>query len=303
VRLSARKVLALLAAWLPAAPAHSADAVLAILSERGGAYTEVAEAVRQELPEGARLLESGIDGAAAEAATAKLAVAVGAQACAAAARAAGPPLLCTLVPRSAFERAIAGAKGRGQPASAVLLDQPPARQMALVRLLLPPGSSVALLLGPESSAAEGALAAAAARHGLRALVARTDGGDLPAALQRLLDGRGDALLAVPDPRVFNPGTVQNILRATMRGGVPVVAFSPAYVGAGALAALHSTPRQLGRQAGRLARDFLGGRALPAPQPPAEFTVSLNGEVARALGLAMPDEKTLAARLQKLEPPQ
>ena len=91
-----------------------------------------------------------------------------------------------------------------------------------------------------------------------------------AALKPVLDD-AEVLLAVADPEVYNGTTVSNILLATYRAQLPVVAFSPAYVNAGALLALYSTPRQIGTQAAGLARQLqLGGPTVAASQYPVEF---------------------------------
>jgi len=290
--------------WLVAAPSGAAETVAIVLSEPGGAYAEVAEALRRELPAGIAASEMQEVPPADPSVRPRLTVAIGTRACGAVARAAGAPAVCVLIPRAAFERITGDPATRNRTLTALYLDQPAARQMALVRQVLPKADTVAMLFGPESAASESPLAAAATRQGLKPAQARTTGpDDLYPALQRLLEGEGDALLAVPDPQVFNASTVQNILRAAIRARIPLFAFSPAYVRAGALAAVYSTPQQAGRQAGALAREVLGGRALPAPLYPTEFTVTVNTQVARSLGLDVADGETLAGRLRLQEKPQ
>jgi ABC-type uncharacterized transport system substrate-binding protein len=79
----------------------------------------------------------------------------------------------------------------------------------------------------------------------------------------------------------------------------VLGFSPAYVRAGALVSLHSTPAQVGIQAASLARSVLNGQS-PAPsQYPADFTVEVNTHVARSLGLEL-DAAALTKQLRQLE---
>jgi len=287
----------MLLAMVPAV-ARAADSVAISLSEPGGAYADVAAALRAALPSGVAVVQGGPVPDMTE--RPRLAVAVGVGACAQVARQGGAPALCALVPKAAFEAIAADPQTRRTGLSALYLDQPPGRQMALVRLVLPRVESLSMLLGPDSAASEPAFASAAARHGLRTAFARASGPeDLYPALQRLLEG-GEALLALPDARVFNAGTAQNILRAAIRARVPMFAFSPAYVRAGALAAVHTTPQQVGRHAGMLAREFLAGRPLPAAQYPSEFTVTANVQVARSLGLDLPAEDELAARLRATE---
>ena len=118
-------------------------------------------------------------------------------------------------------------------------------------------------------------------------------------LQQVLSG-SDVFLALADPLVFNSNSIQNILLTTFRAQVPVVAFSPAYVRAGALLALHATPEQAGRQAAGLVLEAL--RGLPLPERPVEsndFEVSVNEHVARVFGLQL-DAKALRLALRRAE---
>jgi ABC-type uncharacterized transport system substrate-binding protein len=123
-------------------------------------------------------------------------------------------------------------------------------------------------------------------------------GSLFAGLKAALDD-ADVLLAVADPQVFNSGTVANILLATYRARIPVLAFSPAYVKAGALLSLHTAPDQIGVQTAGIVRGILLGGAVPAAQYPLDFRVSVNVHVARSLGLTL-DEVALSDRLHRLE---
>lgn len=301
-----RRIAILLSLWLSAcAPpaAVAADAVAFVLSERGGAYAQVAEAMRSELygvadvteqlaGEIEPLLRSAL----------RAVVAVGTDACRSFAQnsLSAPFSMCVLLPKIAYDRIAEGARARGKALSAVLLDQPMARQMALIRLTLPERRRIAVLLGPETDALGTALTASAAAQGLRLSLGRIELPDeLAGALQRILVD-ADALLAVPDSVVFNSHTIQNILRTAFKNRVPLIAFSPAYVRAGALLAVYSTPQQIGRQAGRSLRSALAGRAMPAQQHPEEFEVSVNPHVARSLGIDLDDEATLAERLRKME---
>src|SRR5690606_2078968 len=218
-----------------------ADSVALVLGEPGGAYVEAAEALRRELPPGTDVAQSypGTGGAAA--AAPRLVIAIGPNACAEAVRAGGAPLPCALLPRATYDAMAAPIRGR-RPATAAVRDQPPAREMAFIRLALPQATRVAMLVGPESAPAHAAFAAAAAQNRLQAgfeYVARPDA--LYPALQRLLAAGSHVLLTVPDVSIYNAATVQNILRTALRARVPVIAYAGAYVAAGALAAVHSTP--------------------------------------------------------------
>ncbi len=273
-------------------------AVWVALSEPGGAYAEAAEAVRSELQRGGhvdilvRPWRELVGGS--PAATPRVIVTVGLGALRgmieADARAA---LLAILVPRAAYAKLVETHGRARAAASAIWLDQPLARQFALLRLTLPARNRIGMLLGPDSRGLEPELTRAAAEHGLELVVGRVGAPDqLSGATQRVLE-EADVLMALPDGQVYNGATIQNILMAAYRQRVPLIGFSPAYVRAGALLSLYSTPAQAGVQAAEVVRGVLGGRSLPPPQGPRAFVIGVNADVARSLGIAI--EEDAAAR--------
>ena len=316
-RLSLVRVLALwfgLALLLTAAtPARAAEpVVVVVISERSASYLEAAEVLVRELERGAPerggvargdiALMTSNEYAAAPGLAPRLFIAVGAGASSVlAARESRVPQIATLLPAASFEQ-IMQATGRKPSAvfSAVYLSQPLARQFDLIRLALPEARRVGVLLGSDSLAQVPALQAAALSRGLELASAVVGPGETAyAALQKVLED-ADLLLAVPSPQVYNSSSIQNILLSSYRARVPFVGFSPSYVQAGAVFAVHSTPAMVSRQAAVMARDLLMGRGLPgAPQHPQEFNVSVNEQVARSLGLKL-DALVLTDRLRQLE---
>lgn len=231
-----------------------------------------------------------------------LVITVGVEAAEVAARSAVPaPILCTLIPLPRYEalRArLAQQDVNARRVSAIYLDQAPERQMQLIKSIMPDSRIVATVLGPISRSHELALGSAAKQAGLslrRAII--DDERDLFRALSDSLDG-ADVLLAVPDPWVFNQHTAQNILLESYRRRVPLVGYSQAYVDAGAVVAVYSTPEQIGLQAGQVVRSIPreGAWRLPKPSYPKYFTVQGNPRVARSLGLQLPSDRILQRRL-------
>jgi putative ABC transport system substrate-binding protein len=107
------------------------------------------------------------------------------------------------------------------------------------------------------------------------------------------------LLAIPDTAIYNGGSIQNVLLASYRQRVPLIGFSPAYVRAGAMLALYSTPTQIGSQTARTARALLADAPVQALQSPVEFVVNVNVNVARSLGFRL-SEDALRLQLQNRE---
>lgn len=270
------------------------DATQALAAElvRGGVSPE--DVMRLSVPEWAAQSEPALQ--------ARIYVALGTQATVALAGGhVSAPVLAALLPRSSFERALRSNALKASPAfTAIYLDQSLKRQLALIRLALPQAKTVGVLWGPDSWLTASALRVQAVSAGLSLNEAGLDGKlNLFLDLQKVLDD-SDVILALADPQVFNSNTIQNILLTTFRAQVPMVAFSPAYVRAGALLALHTTPEQVGRQSAALVLAALRDKPLPAlPVPTNDFEVSVNVHVARALNLTL-DGQALRQALRQLE---
>lgn len=278
--------------------------IAVVLSDSGGAYEEVADEIRRQLEPAVKVSvhnTAGVDGLSGE--KPQYLVAVGAKAALAVAN--SPlriPLLVTLVPRTAYERLAVERKRDGQTGSmsAVLLDQPFSRQLDLIRLAMPGAKRIGLLMGPETQPRYQAMQSTALERQLRlnALQVERESEIFP-ALQKLLH-ESDLILAMPEPSIFNAGTIQMILLSTYRQRLPLVGFSAAYTRAGAVMSLFSTPQQIGRQAADMLRAAMAGGRLPPPQPPNDYLVSINPHVARSLGITLESEQQLLQRLKSLE---
>lgn len=286
--------------------ASARAAVWIAVSEGSTDYGVVAEAVRAGLMRGEAQPEVSIrpwtEVAQGIPPQVKLLVTVGSPAFAGLAEASADgrlgrtPVVATLLPRTVLEAKRRKLTG---PVTAIVLDQPAARQMALLRYAFPHQRRVGALLGPESEVRQAALEKAAAEQGLQLNVYKVAGeAELYPALRRALE-ENDLLLAVPDAAVYNGGSIQNVLLASYRQRIPLIGFSPAYVRAGAMLALYSSLPQIGSQTARAVRSLLAESAVPPLQHPAEFIVSVNVNVARSLGFRL-SEDALRLQLQNRE---
>ncbi|OYU43768.1 MAG: hypothetical protein CFE44_16580 [Burkholderiales bacterium PBB4] len=294
----------LLAGCLAGWGAAQAATVALVLSDKSAGYTEVARTITSELErsglaasEIVQLAESELQAKDASVPAVKVFVSIGSEAFKRVlAQDARTAVVAVLLPRSGFDRVLKDANRRALGnVSAVVLDQPFARRVELLRLALPDAKHVGVLMGPESVASQTALGQALQARGLvmeGALVA--DSGALFTSLKSVLE-QADVLMAVADPVVYSSSTIANILLTTYRAGIPMLAFSPAYVKAGALLALYATPHQLGVQAAGLARQALQGSPSSGVQFPADFEIAVNEHVARSMGLKI-DAKTLTEKL-------
>lgn len=299
----------LLLAWVGTGMAAE-KTVLVLLSKEQPEYQEVANSLRQTLaqqagqgievnvatlPDGVRRLTENTD------ALPGMIVTVGTQAAKLTAlQHASVPILHTLLPRQAYlDLARERTQDRARRHTAIYVDQPLRRQLNLVGFALPEHTRVAVILGPTTASLENELVTAARDRDLdlqaRHLPSSTE---LIPLLNEVLE-ESDVLLSLPDPMVFNSSTLHHLLIATYHRKVPVMGFSRAFVEAGALLAVYSTPAQTGRQAAEIVRQALQApvRPLPPPQYPKYFAVAVNRRVAASLGLDIPDEQTLLNRLQ------
>jgi len=184
----------------------------------------------------------------------------------------------------------------------IVLDQPPSRRMRLARSLLPGPLSVGVLWGPTSKQESAEYHAAAEMAGLELNTAVVDDEMNPIPMIERLIRDNNALLAVYDSIALNPGTAKWLLYLAYQNRIPVIGFSRAYVDAGALAAVYSTPEQIGRQAAEVVHDYIKGNSgrLPAQIYPKYFSLGLNKSVARSIGLSLPDEDRLLLQLMQAE---
>ncbi|BAL26303.1 hypothetical protein AZKH_4023 [Azoarcus sp. KH32C] len=277
--------------------------VVLVTGERTAAHDETIGAIRSALAPELSATDIGLveaqdfDGGGH--AEARIIVTVGTQAAkAVGARRPAQPVLNTLLTRELYEAQPAPLPG--QTRSAIFLDQPPRRQLALLNAALPDQGTVALLVGPNSDELARQFVASAGEYKLRVNVVQvSQEREIYQALEKLLRERS-VLFALPDATVFNTYTIQNILLTSYRHRTPLIGFSPAYVRAGALLALYSTPAQIGRQAAAIVRNVLTGMALPPPQVPREFEVAANPVVARSLGIELDAPERIAERVRERE---
>lgn len=277
--------------------------VTVVLSDDSAPYQEIYQVIRAYLDDSPHEVSRMYAGNLAAPALneARLVIVVGVRAAESlAALPVRPPVLAVLVPRAWYARTEGARLGDGgrRGGSAIYLDQPFDRQARLIRLTFPEARRVGVLLGAEQGGLVGELDNAMRAQGLSLVHQPLATGErLIGPLENVLAG-ADLLLAVPDPLVFNRNTAQSLFLTSYRYRVPVVGYSRSLTRAGALVSLHSSPAQIGRQTAEWVSGALRGPVvrLPSSAYPAYFSVSINEQVARSLGLTVPSEAELEKRL-------
>lgn len=261
-----------------------------VLSEPSGAYVDVAQAIRARLEDQPLKITTLTDFREAVNSGCHLIVPIGGKALSEVA-ALGPTtaVLGALLPKQLFEAVSAHHPNN---LSAVVLDQPLSRQLRLVRAALPAAKRVGALLGPDSVSLAPLLAKEARELNMEVAWEEVESPrELLPALDRVLR-ESDVLLALPDRVVWNRDTLHSLLLTSYRYHDPVVGFSAAYGKAGALLSLYTTPEQVARQTAETILAWAQGERIPRVQAPKYFTVDVNSQVARSLGLTLPDEAAL-----------
>lgn len=207
-------------------------------------------------------------------------------------------ILTLMVPRAALETVDGHAAISGKE-SAVYIDQPFARSLAFIHLLLPDARRVGVIMSDETFASLPAYQQAATRAKFGLVVEKVNGpADVPHALQNLLP-KVDVLLMVADVNVVNEGTVRHILLASYRQQIPVIGFSRGLANAGAVAAVVSDPAAIGREGATLARLWNpASGVLPEPSYAYEYALVINYQVARSLGVDVPEDGQQLVRWRK-----
>lgn len=213
-------------------------------------------------------------------------------------------LYATFLPRQTYQALLE--KHKDHPRiklsniSAVYLDQPYTRQLSLARLIVPEATNIATALGPNSQKDLGLLTAAAKQFNFTLLHETLSESDSPIQKLQPLIRNANAFLTLPDKSVFNRTTAKWILYISFRQKIPLIGFSKKYVDAGALAAVFSTPQQIGQQTAELIEQTVHKKTLPKSEHPRYFSVATNSKAANALRINLPSSDSLTQQLQELE---
>lgn len=264
------------------------------VERRGGAYQTFNDSLRSKLQaDGIALTTQRVDQALGES---DLYIAVGMKAASELA-ARDVTTLNVLVPRAGYDKLLHVPAQRYKPHSAVFLDQPLERQVELLLAALPATRDVGVLYAapqPELQNLRHLLAVKNIRLHDQAV---DETQLLNDALESVLNV-SEVIFVLADAEVYNAGTIRNILLTAYRKQVPLIGISQAYVKAGALCAVFTTPEQFAEQAAVMIQRYAESGKLPAAQYPSEFEVSVNMQVARSLDLHIKDAAQLRDEIRR-----
>lgn len=294
-------LLILLSAALQPESAWAGDIrVLLVLSDNSPAYRLFAQTLSRSLPPSFRSLQMQAGEGSPTSGPVDLVVAIGMKATEVALNSSNEPVLGVMIHQRGYESLLETppAQKSGKETSAIYLNQPWDRQLDFLQAALPNHLKVGLLHSPDTQLELTGLRKSFSERGLTLLAQPVHSPDLLfPALDELLN-RADVLLTIPDNAIYNTSNVRNILLTSYQHKVPLIGISQAYVNAGALCAIFSTPDQLAEQTVAALAYFARNKRLPEPQYPVSYSIALNHQVARSLGIYLPSPEEIRERMNK-----
>lgn len=190
------------------------------------------------------------------------------------------------------------------PISVIYLDQPLQRQLNLIACLFnrTPPKMVGIILGSESRYHQEMLQKLSSKYSFDINTVVVDKYENPATVLDTLLDDAKVILAVPDSRIYNLKTARGMLLTAFHKRVPLVGYSRTFVNNGAFAAVYSNTKQIADQTAEEVIKVMNSKDkhLPKPQYLREFSVSVNNQVGRSLGLPTDNEVTIKQAMDKME---
>ena len=205
----------------------------------------------------------------------------------------GLPTLATYVTAESLLATAAADK----PMHALLANPKPARQVALAKLLVPGIRRIGILLTEQTQAGLPEWRQAAAQQNTDLVSVTVD--PQQNLTRKLVDiiTDSDILLGTDDSLIYNADNLKTILLTSYSRSKVLIGPSAPFIDAGSLTTTYSSPDDMARSTAWLIKQGVPGSGSSYPK---HFSVLSNAQVARSLGIPLPDDATLAQRLAELE---
>lgn len=172
-------------------------------------------------------------------------------------------------------------------------DPPLDRQLRLARLLLPQSTRLGVLYSPASANLLDELRSAAQVLGFEIVARQWRDNRDSKALRQVLEN-SDLLFGLDDPDIYNRQTIKNLLLSSYGHQRALLGPTASFVRAGSLASTYSDQNNWLDTLDELLDQ--PPAQWPREQYPTHFSVQSNRQVARALGITLPEDAELARRL-------
>jgi putative ABC transport system substrate-binding protein len=218
--------------------------VLVVLSEQSAPYQSFAEVLKKALPALQITVLKNTENFT-DVPTVDLLITVGMKASELAATQSKISVLAVMIPRAGYENILSHLPAISplRLMSAIYLDQPWARQIAFWHAVIPERRRIGLVFTQNANMELTSLQHEVEQRGGSLMLKQVHSNEeLFPALESILMN-SDVLFAIADSEIYNSSNIRNILLSSYRHGVPLIGLSQAYVNAGALCAIFSTPEQ------------------------------------------------------------
>jgi putative ABC transport system substrate-binding protein len=212
------------------------------------------------------------------------------------------PVICVLIPKVSFDEIVNRTDSQKSLSThrltAIFLDQPLERQISLVTALLPNAKKVGIMLGENTANDYTRYRKTIKSFSLIPVINKLDHNSNFVELLNNTLSNSNVLIPVLDPQVFNRRNSQDILLTAYRYQVPLIGVSPAYLNAGAICALYSTPDQIAKQIIHLLDTMdVHNIALPDVSYPIFYTLRINKQVARSFYASTVNESVIMGEIK------
>jgi ABC-type uncharacterized transport system substrate-binding protein len=183
--------------------------------------------------------------------------------------------------------------------SSVLLEQPLERYVLFIKYLLAV-KNIGILKTSEEQVPASELRRIQQKYKLNMNQSIFHKGDNPVSAVRHLLDNNDVLLTLPAPEIYNRKSLKGILLTSYRMNRPVISYSPSHVKSGALAAIYTTPENIGQQLAELVTQFLKQDSVELKPVyfASDFNISINQRVAESLHLHLADRESILKLLRQ-----
>lgn len=178
-----------------------------------------------------------------------------------------------------------------------------AMQLALIKAILPATNRIGMLVGADNEDQSWlrTFKQYATEKGIEVLIQTVDKSRIGRQVSDLAVS-ADVLLAQPDSNIYNRETIRFILLAAYRQNKALIGPSMAFVNAGSLATLYASSNTVNQEVVQRVQYFLRQKKLPSAGRIKKMEFSVNPQVAKSLGLKIPSDEELQAKVRFEELP-
>lgn len=207
------------------------------------------------------------------------------------------PILSIFIPKKNFNELPVN---KTTKISAIVIDQPVSRYVELCSLVLNDSMKKLGVFYNGNAKIRDHIIREASAKGFEPVLEIVKGPITARHISRLIN-ISDAILLIPGIADISPQRAKWLLYMAYRERVPVIAFSEAYIKAGALAAIATSPEDVGRQAADYLGDLLNlndpGRFFNGRITyPDSYSVYVNRKIADQMAIAIPASEILEEQI-------